>query len=824
VRKLFLLLAILLLASTVHAAGGTCPSAAAYLNGNTDTLVTLASLGVTNCYYIAANGADTNTGQDEAHPWLHAPMMTTCASNCLAVQNGPIPPGTGFIFRGGDTWHEGNGALSPYTGGSWNFNATALTKSNGTSSNPIYVGVDKSWFTGASWTRPILNADNPTQANSPGHVGAVMTSGAYVTNCPFTLNNSDVQVAFDARSYFIFDNFEITGLCQYGLKGVNRDVIVSYGSSNHITLINIYLHGWTHLQYNVNNDCGSSNSTSVCNDSSLWAGSGQETMAYTVVDGSDSDPCEMALAFPGYYNAYKNVVRWANAGSYTNLHVFHDNLFEHIFSHCDGFAHSNLLQSTGSGEFIGTDILYNNVFRHICTDSGACPQSLSGLVQQNAPIGFTQYLFGNVYFDVVQTAPIGLGGTAPSGQGNKIYFNNTWQANNAGFLYGCVSNGTSLPFFVANNLNILEGATAVASNCAASETAPPQTEVTFTTNASATAAGYVSSGPFAYYPPSGSAQTVGKGTNHQGYCTTLLGNADPLVQKAGTACQSDTTYAVAYDSVNHVVTGLARTTVARPPSSPWDVGAYQFNPAPPVPVVTLIPTSLSFGSVAIGISSPFQTVFAQNTGNATLVLAASPYSITGPNAADFQAINTPAGQPHVSCIVGSINYNPQDGCGFYIIFTPSILGAETATVSLFDNASGSPQTFTVTGTGTDITRATLGCTVLAFTQGTIGTASPQQICTVTNTGGQALFLDSVTLTGSTQFSFVTPGSGVDCNLLASVAPAGSCNIAVVYTPNGTGPVQAVVTITDNANPPTQTFNLVGGVPSPPTGLFAKEIQ
>ena len=40
--------------------GGTCPSGANYVNPSnaTGSLVTLSSLGITNCYYIAANGSD----------------------------------------------------------------------------------------------------------------------------------------------------------------------------------------------------------------------------------------------------------------------------------------------------------------------------------------------------------------------------------------------------------------------------------------------------------------------------------------------------------------------------------------------------------------------------------------------------------------------------------------------------------------------------------------------------------------------------------------------------------------------------------------------
>ena len=64
-------------ATATRAAGGACPSTAQYINtaNPTGPLVTLASLGVTSCFYVADSGADTNSGTTEAAPFLHAPFM-----------------------------------------------------------------------------------------------------------------------------------------------------------------------------------------------------------------------------------------------------------------------------------------------------------------------------------------------------------------------------------------------------------------------------------------------------------------------------------------------------------------------------------------------------------------------------------------------------------------------------------------------------------------------------------------------------------------------------------------------------------------------------
>ena len=81
-------------------AQGACP-ASAPVTGN-------------HCYFIAANGSDANSGTSESSPWLHAPGMPNCTGQCAKVTP---TAGEGFIFRGGDTWHFGNSATMPYTGG-----------------------------------------------------------------------------------------------------------------------------------------------------------------------------------------------------------------------------------------------------------------------------------------------------------------------------------------------------------------------------------------------------------------------------------------------------------------------------------------------------------------------------------------------------------------------------------------------------------------------------------------------------------------------------------------------------------------------------------
>jgi len=105
------------------------------------------------------------------------------------------------------------------------------------------------------------------------------------------------------------------------------------------------------------------------------------------------------------------------------------------------------------------------------------------------------------------------------------------------------------------------------------------------------------------------------------------------------------------------------------------------------PSVRLSPTSLTFGSQTVGTASAAQTVTLNNTGNGSLDLTS--IAITGTNAGDFAETNSCGG----SVAAGS-------NCNISVAFSPSASGSRTASLSITDDASGSPQTVTLAGTGT----------------------------------------------------------------------------------------------------------------------------
>jgi 6-phosphogluconolactonase (cycloisomerase 2 family) len=89
---------------------------------------------------------------------------------------------------------------------------------------------------------------------------------------------------------------------------------------------------------------------------------------------------------------------------------------------------------------------------------------------------------------------------------------------------------------------------------------------------------------------------------------------------------------------------------------------------------------------------------------------------------------------------------------------------------------------------------------------TVGQSSGSKLVTVTNTGGQALGLTSLTVTGSNLADFVaTP----NCSLPTILQPNATCTISLVFSPAGSGARGASLAATDNAAGSPQVIPLSG---------------
>jgi beta-propeller repeat-containing protein/centrosomal CEP192-like protein len=109
------------------------------------------------------------------------------------------------------------------------------------------------------------------------------------------------------------------------------------------------------------------------------------------------------------------------------------------------------------------------------------------------------------------------------------------------------------------------------------------------------------------------------------------------------------------------------------------------------PAVIFGQNSFSVGTQLITTSSPAQMVSLTNAGNAPLTI--SSIGIGGTNSGDFSQTNT--------CPASGATLAANASCSINLIFTPSDTGSRTASVTVADNAPGTPQSLGLVGTGTD---------------------------------------------------------------------------------------------------------------------------
>jgi hypothetical protein len=95
--------------------------------------------------------------------------------------------------------------------------------------------------------------------------------------------------------------------------------------------------------------------------------------------------------------------------------------------------------------------------------------------------------------------------------------------------------------------------------------------------------------------------------------------------------------------------------------------------------------TLNFDQIVVGQTSPAKLVSLKNTGNSLLTISSISIS------EDFAiTIN--------HCANG---VQPATHCNVSVTFTPQGSGTETGSLTFTDNASNSPQTVSLTGTGTN---------------------------------------------------------------------------------------------------------------------------
>ena len=203
--------------------------------------------------------------------------------------------------------------------------------------------------------------------------------------------------------------------------------------------------------------------------------------------------------------------------------------------------------------------------------------------------------------------------------------------------------------------------------------------------------------------------------------------------------------------------------------------------------ISITPSSLTFGQQTVGTTSAGQTITVTNDSpdglNDTIdsIVASSGFTETN------------------NCPLSPSKLDLNASCTITVYFAPTTAGTITGTVTVTDNASGSPQTVSLTGTAVSA-GLSLSPPSLIFGSTTVGTTSPSQTVTVTNVTSSKVTITSIV--ASAQYTETnTCGSSINANK--------TCTITVAFAPTATGTITGTVTLADSATGSPQTVTLTG---------------
>jgi hypothetical protein len=447
--------------------------------------------------YVSAGGSDSNSGATKLLSWAHLPGSPLATGN--AASQVPVA-GDSYIFKGGDTWTNANFPIT------WSW--------SGGAGNVITIGVDKTWYTGGSWVRPVWDAGGV--AISPKNVFMYMSSVNYVT----------------------VGDLEMTGIYWTGVGTYAQLGSISEYGSDYLTYENLYIHNWTHA---VGGGTTDANLMMILGQTtSPWCG-------HCLLTGST-----IQNADGGGDSGYAT---YAWGGSVTN-NVIHD------------VPNGVLEEDAGTSAQIAGNLIYNIATSFSSTHENAI-ETIGGttttiyihdnvigpnIVVESLMIGNTgetAYVWNNIFNTLGSTVNSPTFPQTTGQTGMSIYFWNNTVAPAAG--YTCFAwvggfGGTYNTIAIQNNHCITTNATLI--NIGFSVSTYTTGNNLLQTPTAATAQGYTSSSTYAYSPIGVTGSTCGAGTN--------LTSSWP----AGYST-SDTSYA------------NTRTQLTRPVlGTIWDVGAY----------------------------------------------------------------------------------------------------------------------------------------------------------------------------------------------------------------------------------------------------------
>ncbi len=295
----------------------------------------------------------------------------------------------------------------------------------------------------------------------------------------------------------------------------------------------------------------------------------------------------------------------------------------------------------------------------------------------------------------------------------------------------------------------------------------------------------------------GSANATGlTKTNSNGTEFLASGNCTTVTSLAiGASCTLTVSYrpsAAGADSATYTIAGSGGLSVAVTMSGTGASAA--------APNLQASPSTIPFGSIAVGAASANAPLAITNTGTAT----ATGVNIANSNAAEFIVSGSTCGT----------TLNAGAACNLNVAYRPSAAGADNATLTV-SYAGGANVPIALSGTGTT-GAPPQGQLSLPVSQSmpdqNVGTASAARTVMVSNTGTAAVAVSTIASSNASEF----PVQGSTCT---SVAAGSTCSFSFTFQPTATGARSSTITVTSNGIGSPQTMiatgNGIGGPPPPP---------
>jgi hypothetical protein len=415
-------------------------------------------------YYIDfVSGADGNAGTSKTAPWRLCPGMVGFGHSYSHTA------GDRFIFKGGVAWPASVLPLVP--------------PGSGTSSAWDYYGVDQTWYTGASWARPIFDGG--------GNINDLIAMQ--------TWRNTSTG------SYITIDSLEIRNF--YFPSDSTDGGIIIYGGGN-VVINNCYIHNW-------------SKNTSVT-DQNGWAivawppFTGQVTVQNCIINNQDGrQGISGSVACGGALWRVDNVI--SNEIAYATQGVLHGgrnvigNHIHHILHSYDSTEHcNNLYVDSYNG---GSTFIISGNYIHDCQNEAGTIYDLSGTG--------TVYIYNNLIVEGDTGHTMVFSDPDNGSVGNIYIYNNTWVSAGDGIFSATIRSAATTASVTIKNNHGLGNANALSYFSSGVSSSIIADHNLYSAN------GY--SAANLYQPSSGSSPTVDAGTSLSSVFTIdKLGVSRPL--------------------------------------------------------------------------------------------------------------------------------------------------------------------------------------------------------------------------------------------------------------------------------------------------------